>query len=103
MPERPSVEAARLPPRLALAPDVVLQAVGDEAVMLKLHEEVAFALNSTGARVAQLLSAGEALDAIVGRLSREYDVPSGVIEPDVRDLVRTLLERGLLVPDETTR
>ena len=58
---------------MQLAPDVVLQFVGDEALLLKLHDEAVFTLNETGARIALLISEGFTLEAVTQRLSREYE------------------------------
>ena len=44
--------------KLSFAPDVVVQVINGEALILKLQEEEVFSLNETGARVAQLIDEG---------------------------------------------
>ena len=84
--------------RLQLAPDVVLQVVGGEALLLKLHEETVFALNDTGARIAQLVSEGLHLEAVADTLCQEYGVDRAQVMQDAAPLVETLVARGLMVP-----
>lgn len=85
---------------LHFAPDVVLQATSDEALLLKLGQETAFALNATAARVAALVHEGLSLGQIVVRLSAEYDRDADDIANDVRTLVMTLIDKGLLIDPE---
>ncbi len=85
---------------LQFAPDVVLRATSDEALLLKLGEETAFALNATAARVATLVQLGKSLEQIVDCLSDEYERPAADIAGDVRELVMTLIDRGLLIDPE---
>lgn len=81
----------------ALATDVVVQVIGDEALVLNLHNEVVFTLNATGTRVAQLLIDGVELHAVASRLAEEYGASVDVIALDVQILARSLIDRGLLV------
>lgn len=85
------------PDRFALAPDVVLQMIDGEAVVLKLEEEVAFSLNETGARIAQLASEGLTSAAVTARLSEEMGIEPADIETDVQSLILMLVDRGILV------
>ena len=48
--------------QLSFAPDVVVQVINGEALILKLHDEEVFSLNETGARVAQLIEQRCSLD-----------------------------------------
>ncbi len=82
---------------LALAPDAVLQVVDGEALFLKLQDESVFALNETGARVAQLIVQGLALGPIVETLSDEYDASRAEVEREVYQLVNELVLRELLI------
>lgn len=80
-----------------LAPDVVLQVIDGEALMLKLQDEVVFSLNETGARIAQLISEGQQIGTIVDILSREYSQSRDDIVGEVHQLVQALQSRNLLV------
>jgi len=80
---------------VTLAADVVVQRAGDEAVLLKLDEEVVFSLNPTATRIVELIRSGEAVDAIVARLCDEYDVPSADVAAQVNALLDSLVSKRL--------
>jgi hypothetical protein len=83
--------------RLFFASDVVLQVIDGEALVLKLQDETVFSLNDTGARIAQLINGGHAIDEVARILSREYGVPRDAVEPEVTRLVQVLRSKGLVV------
>ena len=85
------------PPNLSFAPDVVVQVINGEALILKLHEEEVFSLNETGARVAQLIELRRSLDEVIDTLTDEYETGREQIERDVNDLVQALVSKGLVV------
>jgi hypothetical protein len=82
---------------IALAPDVVLQMIDGDALILKLGDETFFSLNTTGARVAQLISQGCRIDAMLDVLELEYGEARSDLELDVNDLIEALHQRGLVV------
>jgi hypothetical protein len=83
---------------LELAPDVVLQVVGGEALLLKLHDETVFSLNQTAARIAQEVAYGRSLDAVADTLAREFGVDRDEVLRDATEIVETWLARGLVMP-----
>lgn len=83
--------------KLAFAPDVVVQVINGEALILKLQEEEVFSLNETGARIAQLIGEGRSVDAVVDTLTAEYETSRADIEREVIDLVQALVSKGLVV------
>lgn len=83
---------------LGLAPDVVFQVIKGEALILKLDDEQVFALNETGARIAELITQGHRVDAVAAALSAEFGVARDRIDAEVRALVQSLVSRGLLIP-----
>jgi hypothetical protein len=83
--------------RLAFAPDVVLQVIGGDTLILKLEQEDVFSLNESGTRIAQLIAQGMDVDAIASALCREYGADRQDIARDIEDLVDALVARGLLV------
>jgi hypothetical protein len=85
----------------SFAPDVVVQVINGEALILKLQEEEVFSLNETGARVAQLIAEGRSLDAVIDTLTAEYATSRQDIEREVTDLVQTLVSKGLVVRRES--
>ena len=82
---------------VTLASDVVLQQIGDEAVLLKLDDESVFSLNGTAAQVAALIEQGLSVPAIVRELSALYPAEADVVAADVHELIRTLVVRGLVL------
>jgi hypothetical protein len=84
--------------RVVFAPDVVLQVIDGEALILKLDRETVFALNRTGARIAQLIESGNELSAVVNQLAFEYQRDRRDIERDVTELINVLLSKELVVP-----
>ena len=90
------------PRHVRLAPDVVVQVIGGDALVLNLRTETVFSLNATGARIAELIAADTTLDAVIDALSAEYSAERSEVARDVSDLVNTLVAKGLLVlvPDE---
>jgi hypothetical protein len=74
---------------------------GGETVLLDPVRGRYHTLNEVGARVWELLADGTTLEAIVGTIRSEYDVPlvSGVdpVEQDVTTLLRHLRAAGLLI------
>ncbi len=81
----------------AFAPDVVLQVIDREALLLNLEDEVVFALNETGSRIAQLLVDGTTVEEAVDALSIDYEAARADLREDVTDLVNALVARGLVV------
>lgn len=79
------------------APDVVLQIVDGDALLLKLDEESVFALNRIGARVAELVKDEERLDEVIAQLTIEFDADVLEIEQDVRRLIDELAARRLVI------
>jgi fumarate hydratase class II len=81
----------------SFAPDVVLQVIDDEALILKLQQEVVFALNETGARIAHLIGEGQSIDLVSETLAREYERCVTEIRPEVERLIEVLKSKGVLV------
>jgi hypothetical protein len=88
--------------QVRLAPDVVVQVIGGDALVLHLPSETVFSLNATGARIATLIEAGTGLEAVIDTLAAEYSADRAEVARDVDDLVNILIAKGLLVarPDE---
>jgi hypothetical protein len=80
-----------------LAPDVVVQRIQQEAVLLKLADQVMFSLNETGARIAELIGQRTPIPAIVERLAHEYRVTEDQVAADVYALINQLVLRQLVV------
>lgn len=85
---------------IKLSPSALVQRVDDEVVVLNLDSEKYFKLNDVAGRVVELAGGCESVAAIVGRLVEEYDAPQSIIERDVRSVIKTLIEHGLLTEND---
>jgi hypothetical protein len=84
--------------RYVFPPDVVVQFIGEDALILKLDREDVFALNPTGAEIARLLAERLDLDTIAATLSGRFGIDRALIAGDVRAIVEVLVAKGLLEP-----
>ncbi|MGD9703400.1 MAG: PqqD family protein [Acidimicrobiia bacterium] len=75
---------------------VLSRSVGDETVLLDLHQDEYFALSQVGTRVWSLVSDGASFGSIVDAVAESYDVDRGTVEGDVRALIADLVTTGLL-------
>lgn len=83
--------------RFSRSPDVLVQSVGDEAVLLDLASEKYFGLNPVGRRIWELLDAHTTLADVHRLLCNEFDAPPDRIQADLLTLAAALVDAGLLV------
>jgi hypothetical protein len=81
------------------SPDVLMRKVGHEFVLVHMGHNRIFALNSTGARLWELLGEGRTRGEAVAQLTREFDVSAATVELETEQLLRTLVREGLLESD----
>ena len=81
---------------VSVSPEVMLQEIDGEAVLLDLKSECYFGLDSVGTRIWRLIERNGHLKTVHSALLGEYDVESGRLEQDLRDLVAKLVEAGLV-------
>ena len=79
--------------------DVLMRKVEDEFVLVHMGRNQIFALNPTGARLWELLAGGRTRGEAVAQLMREFDVSAATVELETEQLLRTLVQEGLLEPD----
>jgi len=77
-------------------PDVVFKRLGDRMVLVHLATNQIFELNDTGARVWELLHEGITGDALVDRLSEEFEVESSTLRNEIKSLLSELVDEGLI-------
>ena len=82
--------------RVALSPEVMLQEVGGEAVLLDLRSESYFGLDGVGTRIWRLVEIDGHLKAVHAKLLDEYDVEPARLEDDLKELIGRLAEAGLV-------
>lgn len=83
-------------PTLARADSLIASDVGKEVVILSVDSGFFFLLNSTGARIWDLLDAPRALDAITDTLVQRFAVDSDDCRREVGQFVQVMLDKGLL-------
>ena len=76
--------------------EVLVQEVGDEAVLLDLSGERYFGLDPIGTRIWQLLADAPALAQVHATLCGEFDAPPERIGEDLLALVGQLHDAGLV-------
>ena len=77
---------------------VIAREVGEETVILDLEKGVYLSLDSTGARIWNLMSDGETVRGICAAMLEEYEVASEVLERDVLNLLSELAAKDLILP-----
>ncbi len=86
--------------RLRQGPGVLARPVkADEPALVLLNPQSGeyYTLDEVGSRVWQLLDGKRTIDELVAQIAREYDAPADVIEQDVRDLLKDLVDEELVV------
>ena len=82
--------------RLSVPPDVLVSIVEDEAVLLNLKSERYFGLNQTGTTMLTTLTTSESVETAYQTLIGTFAVDPETLRQDVTELVRELIEHGLV-------
>jgi hypothetical protein len=77
-------------------PDVAWRRVDDEAVLVHLKTNRIYSLNPTGARLWELISAGNDREAAEAALIEEFDVEEGELRNEVAAVLEELVKEGLI-------
>jgi hypothetical protein len=90
---------------LAMSDDVLFRELDSEAVLLNLKTGVYFGLNPVGTRAWQLFVEHHVLARVVDLMLDEFEVERDVLERDLLDLSRQLVDAGLceVMPGVTPR
>jgi hypothetical protein len=83
--------------RFRTGEDVVSRRLDDQTVLVNLQTSRIFELNRTGARLWELLDEKPSESQIVAQLLAEFDVSQAQLEGEVRSLIDSLLDEGLIV------
>ena len=81
-------------------PEVLARKVGEEIVLVHMGRNEIFALNSTGARLWELLAEGCSRSQAIDRLRSEFDAPDEAVEREAGSLIELLEREGLLELEE---
>lgn len=85
--------------RVRFGPEVLIQQVGGEAVLLDLRSEQYFGLDPVGTRLLALINESDSVAAALDRLLQEYEVERATLEEDALALLADCTAQGLLVID----
>src|ERR671937_1527242 len=75
---------------------VVYRPFVKETVVLNLQTGKYHGVNPTGGRMLEVVERSETIGAAAKQLANEFETPLEVIEADLCDFCRDLLERGLI-------
>lgn len=91
--------APSLSSQVRISPEILVQPVGDEIVMLDVKQEKYFGLDPVGTRIWELLQESGRLEQVHAAMLEEYEVTSERLEADLLALVEALAEAGILSVD----
>ena len=81
---------------ISISPDVLMQELEDEIVLLDLKGARYFGLDAVGADIWQRLSSGETRDEIVAGMLTTYTVDEATLAQDVDELLQALADADLI-------
>lgn len=81
-----------------LNPQVISRRLGPSSVLVNLDSNEIYELNSTGARVVDLLVSGLDDVAVPDQLASEFDETAVTVQSEVRRLLKDLQAAGLILP-----
>jgi hypothetical protein len=79
-------------------PDVVFRRLEDRMVLVHMGTNQVFELNSTGARIWELLEEGVEGDELLAALTEEFDVDGDQLRGEVDTILGELFFEGLVTP-----
>jgi hypothetical protein len=82
--------------RVSVPPEVLVQELAGESVLLDLTSERYFGLDDVGTRMWKALAEGPSIQASYDVLLSEYEVDAEQLRRDLTGLVEQLVEHGLL-------
>jgi hypothetical protein len=80
----------------APSPDVLAQAVGDDLVLVHLHSNAIFELNTTASRFWVLLCEAHSVDTICQTLLSEFEITQTQLEDEIQGLLDMLQAHDLI-------
>jgi Coenzyme PQQ synthesis protein D (PqqD) len=86
--------------QVRLAKDVLMQKVGDDAILLNLSTENYFTLDEVGTRIVTALQESDSLKQAVRKLVGIYEVDESKLTSDAIRLVEECEQHGLLQVSE---
>ena len=82
--------------RVTVPDGVLISNLQDESVILNLDSERYYGLDNVGTRFLSVLTTSDTIESAYERLRDEYDVDGEVLRNDLRVLVESLIDQGLI-------
>lgn len=82
--------------RITVAPDVLVQELDGESVILNLKSERYFGLDDVGTRIFTAATNSSSIEQAYESLLGEYDVDRALLRKDIEELLEKLLGNGLV-------
>jgi len=82
--------------RVRLAKDVLMQKIGDDAILLNLNTENYFALDEVGTRMIDTLQESDSVNEAIRKLVGIYKVDESKLTSDAVRLIEECERHGLL-------
>jgi Coenzyme PQQ synthesis protein D (PqqD) len=82
--------------KIVVPPDVLVNVIDGESVLLNLKSECYFGLDEVGTRMWQVLSESASVKLAYEALLKEYDVEPEQLQRDLENLIDQLVEHGLV-------
>jgi hypothetical protein len=88
-------------PPIQVAKDVLVQPLGDEAVLLNLNNDHYYGLDDVGTRMWALLAEHGDPEAVIRQLLLEYEADEPTLRRDLAALIDKLEQAGLITRART--
>jgi len=82
--------------RVTVPDGVLISNLQDESVILNLDSERYYGLDNVGTRFLSVLTTSDTIESAYEQLRDEYDVDGEVLRNDLRVLVESLIDQGLI-------
>jgi Coenzyme PQQ synthesis protein D (PqqD) len=86
----------KLTHQIEIAPDVLIQELGSELVLLNLASEAYFGLDDVGNAMWSALKETGSVQSAYDRLLEQYDVDPEVLKQDLLNLIEQFVEHDLV-------
>ncbi|MBP0014558.1 MAG: PqqD family protein [Roseofilum sp. SBFL] len=81
---------------ITLAPEVLVQELSGESVLLNLNSEEYFGLDEVGSRMLSLLTGSASIQEASDRLLEEYEVEPEKLHQDLIELIENMVDHDLV-------
>jgi len=82
--------------KYSISPDAVANRMGDQIVVVHVGTDRIFELNSTAARIWDLLTEGRDRKEIERTVSQEFNVPENLASRQIDDLLKSLVSEQII-------